>query len=115
MTERENWIELEKQYFLPTSKRLPITLVRGEGTRVWDLDGREYLDFVAGIAAISLGHCHPEGDGAIERQSRERMHTSNHYYTNPQVKLAKLLCDSSGPDKAILCNSRAAAVQGLLK
>ena len=115
MTERENWIELEKQYFLPTSKRLPITLVRGEGTRVWDLDGREYLDFVAGIAAVSLGHCHPEVVGAIERQSRELMHTSNYYYTIPQVKLAKLLCDSSGLDKVFFCNSGAEAVEGLLK
>jgi acetylornithine/succinyldiaminopimelate/putrescine aminotransferase len=67
MTEQENWIELEKQYFLPTSKRVPITLVRGEGTHVWDLDGRKYLDFVAGIAVVSLGHCHPEVVKAIER------------------------------------------------
>jgi acetylornithine/N-succinyldiaminopimelate aminotransferase len=115
MTEKENWIELEKKYFLPTSKRLPITLVRGEGTRVWDLDGREYLDFVAGIAAVSLGHCHPEIVKAIERQSMELMHTSNYYYTIPQVKLAKLLCESSGLDKVFFCNSGAEAVEGLLK
>ncbi|MET1082857.1 MAG: aminotransferase class III-fold pyridoxal phosphate-dependent enzyme, partial [Burkholderiales bacterium] len=111
----EDWIELEKKYFLPTSKRLPITLVRGEGTRVWDLDGKEYLDFVAGIAAVSLGHCHPEIVKAIERQSMELMHTSNYYYTIPQVKLAKLLCESTGLDKVFFCNSGAEAVEGLLK
>src|SRR5438034_10891447 len=99
MTERENWIELEKQYFLPTSKRLPITLVRGEGTRVWDLDGREYLDFVAGMAAVSLGHCHPEGVGAIERQSRGVMHTSDYYYKILQGKLAKRASHSSRHDE----------------
>jgi acetylornithine/N-succinyldiaminopimelate aminotransferase len=111
----EDWIELEKKYFLPTSKRLPITLVRGEGTRVWDLDGKEYLDFVAGIAAVSLGHCHPEIVKAIERQSMELMHTSNYYYTIPQVKLAKLLCESTGLDKVFFCNSGAEAVEGVLK
>jgi acetylornithine/N-succinyldiaminopimelate aminotransferase len=111
----DDWIELEKKYFLPTSKRLPITLVRGEGTRVWDLDGKEYLDFVAGIAAVSLGHCHPEIVKAIERQSMELMHTSNYYYTIPQVKLAKLLCESTGLDKVFFCNSGAEAVEGLLK
>jgi predicted acetylornithine/succinylornithine family transaminase len=115
MTEKENWIELEKQYFLPVSKRLPITLVRGEGTRVWDIDGREYLDFVAGIAAVSLGHCHPEVVSAIERQAKQLMHTSNYYYTIPQVKLAKLLCDSTGLDKVFFCNSGAEAVEGLIK
>jgi len=111
----ENWIELEKEYFLPTSKRLPITLVRGDGTLVWDLEGREYLDFVAGIAAVSLGHCHPEVVKAIERQSMELMHTSNNYYTIPQVKLAKLLCDNTGLNKVFFCNSGAEAVEGLIK
>ncbi|MDO8616098.1 MAG: aspartate aminotransferase family protein [Dehalococcoidia bacterium] len=111
----ENWIELEKQYFLPVSKRLQVTLVRGEGTRVWDLEGREYLDFVAGIAAVSLGHCHPEIVAAVERQARQLMHTSNYYYTIPQVKLAQLLCDNSGLDKIFFCNSGAEAVEGLIK
>src|SRR3990170_5110301 len=111
----ENWIELEKEYFLPTSKRLPITLVRGDGTLVWDLEGRENLDFVAGIAAVSLGHCHPEVVKAIERLSMELMHTSNNYYTIPQVKLAKLLCDNTGLNKVFFCNSGAEAVEGLIK
>ena len=115
MIDKENWIELEKQYFLPVSKRLPITLTRGEGTRVWDINDREYLDFVAGIAAVSLGHCHPEVVGAIERQAKQLMHTSNYYYTIPQVKLARLLCESTGLDKVFFCNSGAEAVEGLIK
>ena len=108
-------MELEKKYLLPTSKRLPVTLVRGEGTRVWDTEGKEYLDFVAGIAAVSLGHCHPELVKAVQRQSMELMHTSNYYYTIPQVKLARLLCESSGLDKAFFCNSGAEAVEGCIK
>jgi len=111
----ENWIELEKQYFLPTSKRAPVTLVRGEGTRVWDENGREYLDFVAGIASVSLGHCHPEVVGAITRQASQLMLPSNNYYSIPQIKLAQLLCESSGMDKLFMCNSGAEAVEGCIK
>ena len=112
---KKNWPDLEKQYFLPTSKRLPVTLVRGEGTRVWDEDGREYLDFVAGIAATSLGHCHPEVVQAVARQAAQLMHVSNYYYTIPQIKLAQLLCEQSGLDKVFFCNSGAEAVEGCLK
>ena len=108
-------VELEKKYFLPTSKRQHVTLVRGEGTNVWDMHGKKYLDFVAGIAAVSLGHCHPEIVKAIDRQSAQLMHTSNYYYTLPQVKLAKLLCESSGLDKVFFCNSGAEAVEGCIK
>ena len=111
----ENWIELEKEYFFPTSKRAPVTLVRGEGSRVWDEDGREYLDFVAGIASVSLGHCHPEVVGAITRQASQLMLASNNYYTIPQVRLAQLLCESSGMDKVFICNSGAEAVEGCIK
>ena len=112
---KQDWVELEKKYFLPTSKRLNVTLVRGEGTKVWDNDGREYLDFLAGIAAVSLGHCHPEVVSAINRQAGQLMHTSNYYYTIPQVKLAQLLCDNSGLDKVFFCNSGAEAVEGCIK
>jgi predicted acetylornithine/succinylornithine family transaminase len=100
---------------LQTSKRLPIVLERGEGTVVWDIDGKSYLDFVAGIAVVSLGHCHPEVVKALERQSMELITTSNYYYTIPQLKLAELLCKSSGMDKAFFCNSGAEAVEGLIK
>lgn len=108
-------IELEKKYFLPVGKRLPVTLVRGEGTRVWDIEGREYIDFVAGIAAVSLGHCHPDVVAAITRQAATLMHTSNNFYTKPQVLLAELLCKNTGMDKVFICNSGAEAVEGCIK
>jgi acetylornithine aminotransferase/acetylornithine/N-succinyldiaminopimelate aminotransferase len=111
----EQLIELERKYFLPTSKRLPVTLVRGKGTRVWDIHGKEYLDFVAGLAAVSLGHSHPLVAETVARQARRLMHVSNYYYTIPQVKLAKLLCESSGMDKVFFTNSGAEAVEGLIK
>jgi predicted acetylornithine/succinylornithine family transaminase len=111
----EEIIDLEAKYFLPTSKRQHVTLVRGEGTYVWDMHGKKYLDFVAGIAAVSLGHCHPEVVQAIGRQAGQLMHTSNYYYTLPQVKLAQLLCEHSGLDKVFFCNSGAEAVEGCMK
>src|SRR3989337_2162577 len=111
----ENWIELEAKHFFPVGKRLPVTLVKGEGCRVWDEDGREYLDFVAGIAAVSLGHCHPEVVKAVQEQAATLMHASNYYYTLPQIKLAKLLCQQTGLDRVFFCNSGAEAVEGCIK
>ncbi|HEU5321045.1 MAG TPA: aminotransferase class III-fold pyridoxal phosphate-dependent enzyme, partial [Methylomirabilota bacterium] len=111
----ENWVELEAKHFFPVGKRQPVTLVRGEGTRIWDEDGREYLDFVAGIAAVSLGHCHPEVVKAVQEQAAVLMHVSNYYYTLPQIKLAKLLCEQTGLDRVFFCNSGAEAVEGCIK
>jgi len=111
----ENWVELEAKHFFPVGKRQPVTLVKGEGTRVWDEDGREYLDFVAGIAAVSLGHCHPEVVKAVQEQAATLMHVSNYYYTLPQIKLAKLLCEQTGLDRVFFCNSGAEAVEGCIK
>ncbi|MEE8369392.1 MAG: aminotransferase class III-fold pyridoxal phosphate-dependent enzyme, partial [Dehalococcoidia bacterium] len=111
----ENWVDLERRYFLPTGKRQPVTLVRGEGSRVWDDEGREYLDFVAGIAVVSLGHSHPVVVKAVTEQAGELMHVSNLYYTIPQLRLAQLLCENSGLDRAFFCNSGAEAVEGCIK
>src|SRR3990170_2727227 len=111
----ENWIELEAKHFFPVGKRLPVTLVKGEGCRVWDEDGREYLDFVAGIAVVSLGHCHPEVVKAVQEQAATLMHVSNYYYTLPPIKLAKVLCEQPGLDRAVFCHSRAEAVEGCIK
>ncbi|MBI1886098.1 MAG: aspartate aminotransferase family protein [Chloroflexi bacterium] len=110
-----SWPELESQYFFATTKRLPVTLVRGEGTRVYDEKGREYLDFVAGIAAVSLGHCHPEVVRAVQEQAGTLMHVSNFYYSIPQVRLAQLLCENTCLDKVFFCNSGAEAVEGCIK
>jgi predicted acetylornithine/succinylornithine family transaminase len=111
----ENWAELESSYFFPLGKRLPVTLVRGEGSRVWDEDGREYLDCVAGIASVSLGHCHPQVVKAVQEQAASLMHVSNYYYTVPQIKLAQLLCQHTCLDKVFFCNSGAEAVEGCIK
>ncbi len=111
----ENWAELESRYFFPVGKRLPVTLVKGQGSRVWDEDGREYLDCVAGIAAVSLGHCHPEVVKAVQEQAASLMHVSNYFYTQPQIRLAQLLCEHTGLDKVFFCNSGAEAVEGCIK
>jgi len=111
----ENWIEIEHEYYLQTAKRLPVVLERGEGTVVWDSEGKQYLDFVGGIAVTSLGHANPVIVEALTRQAQKLITVSNIYYTVPQLKLARLLCESSGMNKAFFCNSGAEAVEGLIK
>ena len=110
-----DWVEVEKQHYFQTQKRLPVTLVRGQGTRVYDDQGREYLDFVAGISAVSLGHSHPVLVQALEEQARALIHVSNYFYTLPQLRLAQLLCESTGLDRVFFCNSGAEAVEGVIK
>lgn len=110
-----HWQELEQEYFMRTVERLPLTLVRGEGARVWDEDGREYLDFIAGWAVNSLGHCHPAIVGAVTEQVRTLIQVSNQFYTIPQVQLAELLVRNSCLDKVFLCNSGAEANEGAVK
>ncbi len=112
---KENWAELESRYFFPTGRRLPVTLVRGEGSRVWDEDGREYVDCVAGIASVTLGHCNPLVVKAIQEQAPTLMQVSNYYYTVPQIKLAQLLCQHTCLDKVFFCNSGGEAVEGCIK
>lgn len=110
-----NWQELEHKYYMPTFKRVPVTLVKGQGARVWDDNGREYLDFVAGWAVNSLGHCHPAVVAAVTKQIKTLIHTSNSYYTIPQLKLAELLVHNSCLDKVFFCNSGAEATEGAVK
>jgi acetylornithine/N-succinyldiaminopimelate aminotransferase len=110
-----NWQELEQKYFMSTFERLPVTLVRGQGARVWDDDGREYLDFVGGWAVTSLGHCHPAVVEAVTGQVRTLIHTSNQYYTVPQVRLAELLVQNSCLDRVFFSNSGVEANEGAVK
>ena len=98
-----------------TVNRLPVTLVRGEGTRVWDDTGREFLDFVGGWAVNNLGHCHPAIVEAISEQAHTLIQTSNQFYTIPQTQLAKLLVQNSCFDKVFFCNSGAEADEGAVK
>ncbi|WP_027717906.1 acetylornithine transaminase [Desulfovirgula thermocuniculi] len=108
-------IQLTEKYVLPTYGRLPLAPVRGEGARVWDAEGREYLDFVGGIAVCSLGHCHPAVVKAICEQASRLMHVSNLYYIEPQARLARLLVENSCGDKVFFCNSGAEAVEAAIK
>jgi acetylornithine/N-succinyldiaminopimelate aminotransferase len=110
-----NWQELEHKYYMPTYKRTPLTIVRGQGARVWDEKDKEYLDFIAGWAVNSLGHCHPVVVDAITEQAKILIQASNSCYTIPQLKLAELLVQNSCLDKVFLCNSGAEATEGAVK
>jgi acetylornithine/N-succinyldiaminopimelate aminotransferase len=112
---KNDWQELEKKLFLQTIKRAPVTLVRGKGARVWDDQGREYLDFYSGWATSSLGHCHPALVKALEKQARTLIHVSNQFYTIPQLELAQLLVEHSCLNRVFFCNSGAEADEGAVK
>ncbi|HET7854094.1 MAG TPA: aspartate aminotransferase family protein [Candidatus Methylomirabilis sp.] len=111
-----DWVQLEQQYFMDTGhRRLGVTVVRGEGAKVWDAMGREYLDFIAGWAACSLGHSHPVLLKALKEQADRLILASNDVYTIPQIELAELLASVSGLEKVFLCNSGAEANEGAVK
>jgi acetylornithine/N-succinyldiaminopimelate aminotransferase len=105
---------LADKYIFPTYKR-SLTLIRGEGCRVWDDHGKEYLDFVGGIAVCALGHSSPIVTKALEEQSRQLVHVSNLYYTRPQAELARLLVENSFADRVFFCNSGAEANEAAIK
>ena len=109
------WQELESKYFMHTVNRVPVTLVKGEGARVWDDNGREYLDFVAGWAVNSLGHCHPVVAEALAEQAHTLIQVSNQFYTVPQLQLAEILVENSCLDKVFISNSGAEANEGAVK
>lgn len=104
-----------ERYLMPTYARQPISIVRGRGSRVYDMEGREYIDFVAGIAVNVLGHAHPDLTLAIQKQAQHLLHASNLYYTEPQVRLAQALVDHSFADKVFFCNSGAEANEAAIK
>jgi acetylornithine aminotransferase len=100
---------------MQTYARQPISIVRGRGSKVYDMEGREYVDFVGGIAVNILGHGHPDLVQAIQRQAAQLIHVSNLYYTEPQVKLAQMLVDHSFADRVFFCNSGAEANEAAIK
>jgi predicted acetylornithine/succinylornithine family transaminase len=110
-----NWQELDSKYYMQTIVRVPVTLVRGEGVRVWDDKGKEYLDFVGGLAANCLGHCHPVVAGAVAEQARTLMQTSLWYYNVPMLRLAELLVKNSCLDRVFICSSGLEANEGAVK
>ncbi len=103
------------RYLMDTYARTPISIVRGRGSRVYDLEGREYLDFVAGIAVSVLGHSHPDLVAAIQKQAQHLLHASNLYLTEPQVALAEALVKHSFAKKVFFCNSGAEANEAAIK
>jgi len=110
-----DWIADEKKYVFQNYGRQPVVLDHGEGTRVWDTDGKEYLDFVGGLAVNVLGHAHPVVAAAVAEQARQLIHTSNLYYTTPMIALAKLLVENSCLDRVFFCNSGAEAIEAAIK
>jgi acetylornithine aminotransferase len=114
-TQNHDTIELADKYLFPTYKRPPFALIRGEGCRVWDEDGKAYIDFVGGIAVCALGHSSPVVTRALEEQSRTLVHVSNLYYTRPQAELARLLVENSFADRVFFCNSGAEANEAAIK
>ncbi len=108
-------LEWSARYQTSNVSRAPICLVRGDGVRVWDTDGREYLDFGAGLAVTALGHSHPRVTGAIREAGATLLHVSNLYHSAPQIHLAKLLCEHSFADQVFFSNSGAEANEAAIK
>ncbi|MBE0617735.1 MAG: acetylornithine transaminase [Proteobacteria bacterium] len=108
-------IELGETYLMSTYARFPVALVRGQGMRVWDADGRQYLDFLAGIAVCNLGHCHPHVVEAVREQAGTLLHVSNLYHIEPQARLARLLVEHTFADRTFFCNSGAEANEAAIK
>lgn len=111
----EEIIALDKDYVMQTYGRQPLALKEGKGAVVWDVEGNPYIDCVAGIAVNNVGHAHPRVAQAISQQAHKLIHTSNLYYTEEQVRLAKLLVEVSPHQKAFFCNSGAEANEGAIK
>ena len=110
-----DWKEIESRVFMTTGRRMPVVVERGEGTRVWDDNGKPYLDFFGGPAVHSLGHCHPVVVKAIEEQARTLIHVSNAVYSVPQLQLAELLVANSCFDRVYFSNSGAEANEAAIK
>ncbi len=107
--------ELTRRHSMHIINRLPVAFVRGEGCRLWDADGKTYLDFVAGLAVNGLGYRHPRLIRAIQEQAERILHSSNLYLIEPQARLAQALCEHSFADKAFLCNSGTEASEAAIK
>lgn len=105
----------DQQYYLPTFKRIPLTFIKGSGSKLWDVENKEYTDLLAGIAVNNVGHCHPKVVKAIQEQAAELMHISNFFVSPAQVGLSELLVKISGLDRVFITNSGAESVEGAIK
>src|SRR5512140_302457 len=116
MSQLEQWAERAQRVLTPNYKQQPVALVRGEGVRVWDADGKAYLEFLGGVAVNVLGHCHPAAVAALAEQGRTLWHVSNHYFVPRQIELAEqLLAVTPFARRAFFCNSGAEANEAMLK
>ncbi len=110
-----DWKEVESRYYMYCARRQPIVIERGEGAKVWDVNGKEYLDFTSGWAVNNIGHANEAVAEAIIEQAKTLLQTSNQFYTIPQLKLAEALVENSCLDKVFICNSGAEANEGAVK
>ena len=115
MTTSDQWKQKESDYYMFLVRRQPMVLEKGEGARVWDVEGKEYLDFTSGWAVNNAGHCNEAIAQAISEQARTLVQTSNQFYTIPQLNLAEILVENSCMDKIFICNSGAEANEGAIK
>lgn len=115
MSNSANWIARGEHVIARTYGRYPLVPIRGEGCRLWDADGKEYLDFLAGVAVNNLGHCHPRVVEALQHQAETLLHCSNFYHIPQQIELAELLTANSFADRVFFCNSGAEANEAAMK
>lgn len=108
-------LDESSRYLMNTYNRFPLVIRKGRGMRVWSVEGKEYFDFVGGVAVNCLGHCHPKVVIALQKQAQRLIHISNYYHIEPQIKLAKILVEHSFADKVFFCNSGAEANEGAIK
>jgi acetylornithine/N-succinyldiaminopimelate aminotransferase len=107
--------KLYEEYVMPTYTRVPVCLVKGKGSRVWDFEGKEYLDFFPGWAVSGIGHCHPIVVNAIKEQTRKILHVANNFMNPKQAELARTISEASFPSRIFFCNSGAEANEGAIK
>jgi len=115
MSNQQEWIARGEACITKTYGRYPLVAVRGEGTRLWDVDGKCYLDFLAGVAVNNLGHCHPKVVAALREQAGKLLHCSNYFHIPPQIELGELLCKNSFAERVFFCNSGAEANEAAMK
>jgi len=113
--EMKKLLEDSDNYLMHTYNRFPVAIRKGRGMKVWGTDGKEYLDFLGGVAVNCLGHCHPKVVVAIQKQAQRLIHISNYFHIESQTKLAKILVNNSFADKVFFCNSGAEANEAAIK
>jgi acetylornithine/N-succinyldiaminopimelate aminotransferase len=108
-------VQIAQQFLYPNYRQPPLVLQRGSGVEVWDVSGKRYLDFLAGVAVNALGHAHPAMATALAEQAARLLHVSNYFYNEPNILLAKRLCELSRMDRVLFCNSGTEAIEAVLK